>query len=111
MSCSWIDSSICSRWGTTRTVTLKPLSPVSSQPGHVAVEHVEVALHVEVLAGDVLQGHDFAGTNAVRRDVDALAVDADVTVAHELAGLGARRTPAGAVGDVVETQSRGTARG
>src|SRR5665213_2174341 len=35
MSCSWIDSSICSRWGTTRTVTLKPLSPFSSQPGTV----------------------------------------------------------------------------
>jgi predicted transcriptional regulator len=27
-----------------------------------------------------------------------------VAVAHELAGLGARRAPAGAVGDVVEAQ-------
>src|SRR5580692_1393979 len=57
--------------------------------GDGAVEHVQVALHVEVLAGHVLQGDDFAGANAVRRDVDALAVDSHVTVTNELAGLGA----------------------
>jgi len=85
MSCSRIDSSICSRWGTTRTVTENPFSAVSSQPGRT-VQDVEIALDVEVLARDVLQRHDLAGTHAVRGDRHALAVDRDVAVTHELAG-------------------------
>src|ERR1035437_1246504 len=70
---------------------------------HTAVQHVEVALDVEVLTGGDLQGNDFAGTNAVRRNVHALAVGTDVTVANELTRLGARGAPSGAVRHVVET--------
>src|SRR5690606_23894443 len=42
--------------------------------------------------------------HAVGRDVDALAVDQEVTVGHQLAGLAAGAGQTGAVDDVVQTR-------
>ena len=61
-----------------------------------------VPLDDEHAAGLVAEPDDVALADAVARDVDPAAVDLDVAVADELAGLGPGGRPAGAVHDVVE---------
>src|SRR5439155_48421 len=61
------------------------------------------------IADDLLRGRprgdgdDVVGLDLIAGDVDAPAVDVEVTVAHELASLGTRRGEAEAVDDIVET--------
>ena len=54
--------------------------------------------------GLVAELDDVTLADLVAGDGDPAAVDVDVAVAHELAGLVAARPPAGPVHDVVETQ-------
>src|SRR5690606_6827977 len=67
-------------------------------------EGVHVELDDDHLAGLVAQADDVALADAVAGDVDPTAVDVDVAVVHELAGLRPGRRPPGAVHDVVEPQ-------
>src|SRR3954466_14150368 len=70
----------------------------------LAVERVEVVADDDHRLRLVPKRDDGAPAGRVARDRDALAVDGDVAVADELAGLGPRRTPAGAEHHVVEAQ-------
>src|SRR5262245_4958533 len=67
-----------------------------------AGQHVPVPLDLDHLAGLAPQADDVALADAVAGDVDPAAVDLDVAVVDELAGLGAGGRPAGPVDDVVE---------
>src|SRR4051794_4854673 len=67
-----------------------------------AVEDVEVVLDDDHVASLLVKADDVALLHAEAGDVDALAVDEDLAVAHELARLRAGLGPAGAVHDVVE---------
>src|SRR6185436_16333827 len=55
-----------------------------------------------ILAAALANADDVAGTHLVGRNVDLLAVDGEVAVAHELARLRPRRREAEPVDDVVE---------
>jgi len=67
-----------------------------------AVERVDVVLDDDHLLGLRRQRDDLALLAAEAGDVDALAVDRDEAVVHELAGLRTAGCPTGAVHDVVE---------
>src|SRR5436190_11198875 len=68
------------------------------------VEGVEVVAHDDHRLGLVAQRDDVAFAHGVTRDGDALAVDGDMAVAHELARLRPARSPTRAEHDVVEAQ-------
>ena len=106
MSCSRTGTSMWSRCGRSRTVTVLPPSPDSQPPDEGPVEHVDVVLDHDHVAGLRRERHDVALADPVAGDVDPLAVDLDETVVHELAGLRAGGRPAGAV----RRRCRGAAR-
>ena len=68
------------------------------------VEYVDVPLQGDAVASLRPDADLVALANAVARDVDALAVDLDVSVVHELTSLWASCCPTGAVHDVVEAK-------
>jgi hypothetical protein len=103
MSCSRTGTSICSRSGSSRTVTWNPPSPTSSHAGLSAVEGVDVVADHDHLLWTCPQLDDIALADPVAGDVHPAAVDVDVAVAHELAGLGTGGRPTGAEHDVVES--------
>src|SRR6476469_5901005 len=70
----------------------------------LSVERVEVVADDDHRARLVAQRDGVALANRVARDGDALAVDRDMAMAHELPSLGAARPPSGAEHDVVEPQ-------
>ena len=69
-----------------------------------AIENFTVPLDNDQFACLVAKGDDVALANAIARDVYALAVDIDVSVANKLTSLRTSRCPTGAVHDIVETQ-------
>ena len=103
MSCSRTGTSICSRSGSSRTVTRFPPSPVSSHAGGVRSRTSTLWRTMIMLVRLGPQRHDVALAEAVGGDVDPPAVHVDVAVAHELAGLG-RVAAHPAADDVVEAQ-------
>src|SRR6185437_2587441 len=75
------------------------------QPGRaLAVERVHVAADGEHLPGRALEGDGVTLADPVARDGDPLAVDQDVAVADELAGLPPAGAPAGPEHHVVQPQ-------
>ena len=103
MSCSRTGASIWSRVGSDRTLPCSFSTSTSSQPGtSISRRGDERGLDDEQVLGLVGDGDDVAGTDPVRRDVDAAAVHEDVAVADDLACLVARRGEAETVDDVVE---------
>ena len=85
-------------------MTWKPLVAGLEPRRHLAVERVEVVADDDHGPRLVAERDDVALADPVARDGDPPAVDVDVAVAHELAGLGAAGAPAGAEDDVVEAQ-------
>ena len=100
MSCSRTGMSICSRMGSSRTVTWN----CSLRSSHAGA--CDPRRQVPLYDGEVLRSRtqfdDVSLAKAVARDVGAAAVHIDVTVTHELASLRAGGGPTGAVDDVVE---------
>src|SRR6266436_3437092 len=74
------------------------------EPGHGALALCDVARfkHHGVLMHLFLDGHFFADAHEVRRNVDLLAVHADVAVKHKLPRLRTRRRQARAPHDVIK---------
>ena len=103
MSCSWTGSSICCGPG------------AGGQDAHPVGQDIHPAGHealAERLARHDERGHlqrllahvdDVVLRHLERRDVDLLAVDQEVTVGHELAGVATGPGEAGAVDHVVQT--------
>src|SRR3984893_434639 len=83
---------------------LEPLAAPLEPRRKLTVERVEVVSDDDEHPGLVLDGDDVTLAHPIAGDRDPLAVDEDVAVADELAGLGPARAPAGPVGDVVEAQ-------
>ena len=102
MSCSRTGTSMCSRSGMSRTVDLEARVSGLQPRRALAIERVEVVADDDHRAGLVAQLDHVALADLVARDRHPAAVDLDVAVAHELAGLGAARSPAGPEHDVVE---------
>src|SRR4051794_39803042 len=72
-------------------------------PGRdLAIERVDVLADGDHVLALVRQRDHVAPADLVARDRHPAAVDLDVAMAHELAGLGSARAPAGAEGDVVQ---------
>ena len=103
MSDSWTGVSISSRSGHLSTL---PVRPSWSACSHGVTEAVRsVASRTTCSAGlPDLSEIDVVGPHLVAGDVDAAAVDLEVAVADELAGLRARGGEAEAVDDVVEAR-------
>ena len=102
MSCSCTGRLICSRVGS--DTTLAPISPSRRSPFRdaAALDLFDRVEDGRVLAAGLAHDHHVARLERVRRDVDLLAVDQEVPVAHQLARLRPRGREAHAVDGVVE---------
>ena len=101
MSCSCTGASISSRSGNRRTLPVRLSWSACSQGATDDVRSVAARTVSTALLLARTETTSF-GPHLVRRDVDLLAVDGEVGVAHELTGLTARGAEAQAVDDVVE---------
>ena len=103
MSCSRIGSVTSSRDG---SWLIAPRKFSLSSVIHCGTPRRSTAASASLMRDDLLRRladlNDVARTHEVRRDVDLLAVDREVTVADELARLGVIAREAHAVDDVVE---------
>ena len=103
MSCSWTGMSICARTGSWCTRTRIRVGMASSHAGTIALA-VGLASHDERGHLQRLLAHvdDVVGGHLEGRDVDLLAVDQEVAVDDQLAGVATRAGEPGAVDHVVE---------
>ena len=103
MSCSWTGMSICARTGTwctrMRIRGRDRLEPRRDDALAVGLASHDERGHLQRLLAHV---DDVVGGDLEGRDVDLLAVDLEVTVHDELAGVAAGAGEAGAVDHVVE---------
>src|SRR5579875_1793205 len=81
---------------------LEALRPGLQPRRDLTVEGVEVVADDDHVPGLALEGDGVTLADPVGRDRHPLAVDQDVAVADELAGLGPAGAPAGTVCDVVQ---------